>query len=82
MSRGKASSIARQITGNSILSFQSSNLARPDKLNPVKPPMKQNQDGNNSSNEFDYGYGGYSSPGQESDSTRVSNLIQYSKMTI
>eukprot|EP00347_Sterkiella_histriomuscorum_P023931 403332889 len=79
MSRGKATQMIRQITNGSQMSFQSNFQKAPDKLNPVKPPTKQSD--LNNSNEYDYGYGGYSSPGQDSDSTRVSNIL-YSKMSI
>jgi len=51
----------------------------PTTLNPVHPPAKRDL---NSSIEImpfnDYMNGGYSSPGQESDSTRISNL-KYNK---
>ncbi|CDW77488.1 UNKNOWN [Stylonychia lemnae] len=79
ISRGKNASIIRQITGTSNLSFQTNFKKAPDFLNPVQPPIKKEQ--LNTSNEYDYGYGGYSSPGQDSDSTRVSNIL-YSKMSV
>ena len=51
-------------------------------MNPVLPPAKRDL---NSSIEMmpfnDYMNGGYSSPGQESDSTRISNL-KYNKKGI
>lgn len=60
MSRGKNGSIVKQITSGSAISFQSNLQRAPDKLKPVQPPMKKDL---NTSNEYDYGYGGYSSPG-------------------
>jgi hypothetical protein len=55
----------------------------PSTLNPVLPPAKRDL---NSSIEMmpfnDYMNGGYSSPGQESDSTRISHLKQGKKKAV
>lgn len=59
----------------------------PAALNPVQPPVKRQQDINSSveimpfavANDYLIMNGGYSSPGQESDSTRISNLKYHSK---